>query len=104
MYFILGYLCGFILSISPILLWVIIPIKIKSSNYGLNIKSAFIVGMFLRRSPRSLIIDTFIDLKRNGHTIPIDQVEGAYLTNPHTSETVEDLKQHLLVLEEIAPK
>ena len=96
MYYILGYLCGFIFSIAPILLWVILPIKIKASNYGLNIKSAFILGMFLRRSPRNLIVDTLIDLKRNGHDFSIDQIEGAYLINPHTSKTVEELKTHTL--------
>jgi uncharacterized protein YqfA (UPF0365 family) len=96
MYYILGYLCGFIFSIAPILLWVIVPIKIKASNYGLNIKNAFIVGMLLRQSPRNLIVDTLIDLKKNGHDFSIDQVEGAYLINPHTSKTAGDLKKHTL--------
>jgi uncharacterized protein YqfA (UPF0365 family) len=96
MYYILGYLCGFLFSIAPILLWVIIPIKIKASNYGLKITSARIIGVFLRRSPRKLIVDTLIDLKRNGHDFSIDQVEGAYLMNPHTSKTVEDLRKHTL--------
>ncbi len=52
--------------------------------------------MFLRRSPKNLIVDTLIDLKRNGHDFSIDQVEGAYLINPHTSKTAEDLKTHTL--------
>jgi uncharacterized protein YqfA (UPF0365 family) len=94
--FILGYLCGFILSIAPILLWVIIPIKIKASNYGLKITSARIIGVFLRRSPRKLIVDTLIELKRDGYDIDLDQVEAAYLMNPHTSKTVRDLKRHVL--------
>jgi hypothetical protein len=95
-YFLLGLLCGIGIPTSLFLLWLIVPLTRKAKKNGLILKPTHVLKMFLRKTPRKLLVDTWIELKRSGYYISLWDIEYEFLKNPHIIKDKGDLKKLML--------
>jgi hypothetical protein len=95
-YFLLGLLCGVGVPASLFLLWLITPLTTKAKKNGLILSPTHVLIMFLKKTPRKLLVDTWIELKKSGYYISIDNIECEFLKRPHSIKNKEDLKKLML--------
>jgi uncharacterized protein YqfA (UPF0365 family) len=76
---------GALLGIVLIFPWM----RVQAS--GVRVPFLSYLGMRVRRSPPTLIIDAIVALNKAGVRVPIELVETIYLSNKHHVRGVEDL-------------
>jgi hypothetical protein len=95
-YFLLGLLCGIGIPTSLFLIWLITPLTTRAKKNGLILKPTHVLKMFLRRTPRKLLVDTWIELKKSGYYISLWDIEYEFLKNPHSIKNKGDLEKLML--------